>query len=78
MPELVYAERLREYVSNLEVRTDMLKVDFPGLDAFAYEVVMHFNVFSSGVKHVIAREVYTTHVIAEYADRIRDGNAQVL
>ena len=39
---------------------------------------MHFNVFSSGVKHGVAREVYAAHIIAEDADRIRDGNAQVL
>ena len=56
MPELVDAERLREDVSNLEVCTDMLKVDLPGLNAFAYEVVMHFNMFGAGVEHGVASE----------------------
>ena len=39
---------------------------------------MHFDMFCSGVKHGVAREIYTAHIVAEDADRIRDGNAQVL
>ena len=39
---------------------------------------MHFNVFSSGVKHGVAREVYAAHIIVEDADRIHDGTAAPL
>ena len=56
----------------------MLKIDFPGLNAFADEVVVHFNVFSPGVKHGVASEVDAAHIVAEDADRMHDGNAQVL
>ena len=51
LPELVDTQCLREYVSNLEVRTDVVKINFPGLNAFADEVIVHFNVFSPGMKH---------------------------
>ena len=50
----------------------------PGLNALADEVVVHFDMFSSGVKHGVAREVYATHIVAEDTNRIRNGNAQVL
>ena len=56
----------------------MLEIDFPGLNAFADEVIVHFNVFSPGVKHGVASEVDAAHVVAEDADWIHDGNAQVL
>ena len=56
----------------------MVKIDFPGLNAFADEVIMHFNVFSPGVKHGVASEVDVAHVVAEDAYWIHDGNAQVL
>ena len=56
----------------------MLQIDFPGLNAFADEVVVHFNVFSSGVKHGVASEVDVAYIVAKDANRIRDGNAQVL
>ena len=56
----------------------MLEIDFPSLNAFADEVVVHFNVFSTGVKHGVASEVDVAHVVAEDADWIHDGNAQVL
>ena len=39
---------------------------------------MHFNVFSSGVKHRVVSEVDVARIVAEDANRIRDGNAQVL
>ena len=78
MPELVDTQCLREYVSNLEVRTDVVKINFPGLNAFTDEVVVHFNVFSLSVKHRVASEVDAAHIVVEDADRIHDGNAQVL
>ena len=39
---------------------------------------MHFNVFSSGVKHGVVSEVDAAHIVVKDANRIRDGNAQVL
>ena len=43
---------------------------------------MHFNVFSSDVKHRVASKVDAAHIVAEDAngirDGIRDGNALVL
>ena len=56
----------------------MLQTDFPGLNAFADEVVVHFDMFSSGVKHGVASEVDTAQIVAEDANVIRTGNAQVL
>ena len=46
-----------------------------GLNTFADEVVVHFDLFCSGMKHGVAREIYASHIVAEYADRIHDGNA---
>ena len=56
----------------------MLEIDFPSLDALADEVVVHFNMFSSGVEHGVASEVDTAHIVTEYANRICRGNAQIL
>ena len=39
---------------------------------------MYFDMFSSGVKHGVASEVDVAHIVAEDANRIRKGNAQVL
>ena len=52
--------------------------DFPVLNVFTDEVVVHFDMFSSGVKHEVASEVYTAHIVTENANRILNGNAQVL
>ena len=41
-------------------------------------MVVHFDMFSSGVKHGVASEVDVAHMIAEDANRIRKGNAQIL
>ena len=56
MPELVDTQGFREDVSNLEVRTDMEKINFPGLNAFADEVIVHFNVFSPGIYFEVSIE----------------------
>ena len=56
----------------------MLEIDLPDLNVFADEVVVHFDMFSSGVKYGVVSEVNATHVVTEDANRIRDGNAQVL
>ena len=48
------------------------------MNTFADEVVVHFNVCSSGVKHGVASEVDAAHIVVEDAVRILDGNAQVL
>ena len=39
---------------------------------------MYFDMFSSGVKHGVASEVDAAHIVAKDANRIRNGNAQVL
>ena len=56
----------------------MLEIDFPGLNALTNEVVVHFNMFSSGVEHGVASEVDAAHIVVEDANKVRNGNAQVL
>ena len=43
--------------------------------AFADEVIVHFDMFSSGVKHVVARVVDAAHIVTKDANRIHNGNA---
>ena len=70
LPELVDTQCLREYVSNLEVRTDVVKINFPSLNAFADEVIVHFNVFSPGMKHGVASEVDAAYVVVDIDIRL--------
>ena len=67
------AQGLREYISNLEVRTDMLEIDFHGLDVLVDEVVVHFDMFSPGVEHGVVSEVDVAHIVAD-VNEIRKGN----
>ena len=53
----------------------MLEINFPGLNALTNEMVVHFDMFSSGMEHGVASEVDAAHIVAEDADRIHDGNA---
>ena len=56
----------------------MLQIDFPSLDALADDVVVHFDMFSPGVEHGVASEVYAAHIVAEQENGNRKGNAQIL
>ena len=44
----------------------------------ANEVVVNFDMFSSGVKHGVVSEVDTAHIVAKDVNRICKGNAQIL
>ena len=56
----------------------MLEIDFPVLNALTNEMVVHFNMFSSGVEHGVTRKVDAAHIVVEDANRIRNGNTHVL
>ena len=72
MPELVDAKGLQKDISNLNVRADMLKIDFTGLYTFADDVVVHLDMFSPCVKDGVPRQINTAHVIVVEVNWIID------
>ena len=48
----------------------MLEIDFPSPNALTNEVVVHFDMFSSGVEHGVLSEVDGAHIVVDDANRI--------
>ena len=73
MPQLVGSQGLRDDVSRMQVRVDVLQVN-----TFSDEMIVHFDVLSLSMKQWVPRQVNATHVVGVEEDQISDGNVQIL